>query len=123
MSDKTHSDKKNKTHLTDTESRIVRQGAIRSATRWLQWMDYIMRVDHLPTRLLQVIDRYGYGGCSMKDIRFFTTDSVPLVNSVIDSLVEKKSIKLVRRGGGQRKYVSKGRSYKTHSRINSQINV
>ena len=111
-------------HLTDSERRSVQQGAIRSTRRWLRWLDYVLLIDHIPTRVLKVIGRYGYGGASRKDLRFFTEDSsAAKVDDAIVSLVERKKIKLVKRGGKQNKYIVPANSWKAHPRINEKISV
>ena len=111
-------------HLTDSERRSVQQGTLRAATRWLRWIDYVLLIDHIPTRVLKVIDRYGYGGASRKDLRFFTEDSsAPTVDNAIVSLLERKKIKLVKRGGKQNKYIVPANSWKAHPRINEKISV
>lgn len=118
------SSKKDKADLTDSEKRIIQQGAIRSATRWLRFVNYVFQIDHIPTRLLKVVGRYGYGGASMDDLGFFTEDSTPArVDAAIDSLVERKKIKLVTRGGNQERYIVPENSRKAHPRINEKITL
>tara|TARA_R110000744_G_scaffold338044_1_gene443250 strand:+ start:143 stop:403 length:261 start_codon:yes stop_codon:yes gene_type:complete len=86
-------------------------------------MDYVLLIDHIPTRVLKVIGRYGYGGVSRKDLVFFTDDSsAPTVDDAIVSLVERKKIKLVKRGK-QKKYVVPANSWKAHPRINHKITI
>ena len=116
--------KADKSHLTDSEKRIIQQGAIRSATRWLRFVDYVLQIDHVPTRLLRVVGRYGYGGASMDNLGFFTEDSTPArVDAAIDSLVERKKIKLVTRGGNQERYIVPENSRKPHHHINETLNI
>ena len=118
------SSKKDKEGLTDSEKRIIQQGAIRSATRWLRFVDYVLQIDHVPTRLLKVVGRYGYGGASMDNLGFFTEDSTPArVDAAIDYLVERKKIKLVTRGGNQERYIVPENSRKAHPRINEKITL
>ena len=116
------SDKKDKTHLTDSEKRIIQQGAIRSATRWQRFVFYTGEIDHLPTRVLKVISRYGFSGASRKDIRFFVPEPVKRLNAVLDDFVEKNKIKLVKRGR-QKKYIIPINARKAHPRINETLDV
>ena len=116
--------KVDKSHdLTDSERRSVQQGAIRSARRWLRWLDYVLLIDHIPTRVLKVIGRYGYGGVSRKDLGFFTDDSsATRVDDAIVYLVSREKIKTVKRGT-QKKYVVPANSWKAHPRINDKITI
>jgi hypothetical protein len=106
-------------HFTDSERKSIQQGAIRSAQRWLNWCDYVMQIQHLPTRLYKVIERHGYGGATSADVQRFSTGSRKQSDEILAELRRRKKIKSVSRGGVKKFVVPT--AMQGHARINPKL--
>ena len=88
--------------LSDGAKRRIAQGIMRSTIRWNAFIDYVTNIDHLQVRIETVVDRYGWGGVSLKALMRFMHRSAEQVDTSIMAMKEDGRILSVSRAGESR---------------------
>ena len=82
--------------LSDSAIRRIRQGIARTTIRWFAWLDYVMGIQNLEQRILEVVKKHGFGGVNFKDLMRFMHRSPSQVESTLLAMEDAKMVLVVR---------------------------